>query len=107
MAINTAAITASISAFMAVWQLVGMLVPLAKQLVQTAESLFPAGGQGATKLEWVRGQIEIAFKGLDGVVTSFGDIWPKLADLINLYVSIANKAGWGHNSVDPNVTVGK
>lgn len=104
MGINVTSISASISAFMAVWQLVMMLVPLMKQLVQTAESLFPAGGQGAAKLAWVKDEISKAFDGLDGVVVTFAQVWPKLEDMIKLYVDIANKAGWTHEAVDPQAT---
>ncbi len=102
--LNVTSISASISAFMALWQLVMMLVPMVKQLVQTAESLFPAGGQGQTKLSWVKDELEKIFGGLDGVVMTFAQVWPKLEDIIKLYVDIANKAGWTHEAVDPSAT---
>lgn len=62
------------------------LVPLLRQLVDSAEVLFPEGGSGAKKLEAVKNWLSEAARILGVAEQTFAAAWPLLDSAITLLV---------------------
>lgn len=78
--------------FLQIIELVIKLMPLIRDAIAQAETLFPAGGSGATKLDYVKTMIQSAINTVSPVSTTFDAVWNTVAPLIELMVpSIAPK----------------
>ncbi|HJW55879.1 MAG TPA: hypothetical protein VJ577_11445 [Burkholderiaceae bacterium] len=77
----------------AIVKIVFQLMPVIDAGIRAVEQIMPQGGQGAAKLELVRGTIEAAFKGLEDVSVSFQDAWPAIQNVIAKLVSVYNAIG--------------
>ena len=64
------------------------LAPLLGQLIQTAEQLLPAGGNGAAKLEMVRGWIDNAVKADATLAPLVSTAWPLISASISGIVAV-------------------
>lgn len=73
-------------------KLVAALWPVAKTLLETAESAF-GGGKGAEKLAYVKNMLQGAYDALDQGYAAFESVWPALQKLIALTVSTYNALG--------------
>lgn len=81
------------SKFFAVLKLVLLLLPLVKEMVVTIEAQFPEGGQGAKKLEMVRGILEKTFDVVNELDVAFEQVWPIVSTVISSVVALKNATG--------------
>lgn len=66
------------------------LLPALSKFITEVESMFPQGGAGQAKLEAVRQMLEAAFAGINGLTTTFEEVWPLLHAAIGSLVNVAN-----------------
>lgn len=71
-------------------RLILSLLPLIVEAVNTVEKMFPQGGLGQQKLEFVRNLLEGAFKTATDVSVEFEKIWPPIQGLIGSLVTMYN-----------------
>lgn len=64
------------------------LMPVITQMVDAIEQLFPAGGNGALKLEMVKGLLTSGTNKGDMAVEAIESIWPMLSVLISFIVKL-------------------
>ena len=69
------------------------LAPLLSQLIQTAETMLPAGGNGAVKLEMVRGWIDSAVKADTSLAPLVAVAWPLVSASISAMVAAYKASG--------------
>lgn len=74
-------------------RLVLTLLPVIIDAVKAIEAAYPASGQGALKLDLVRGVLEGAYNAGSGAAAKFEDLWPALQSTIGSVVSFMNSAG--------------
>lgn len=74
-------------------RLVLTLLPVIIDAVKAIEAAYPASGQGALKLDLVRGVLEGAYNAGSGAVAKFDDLWPALQSTIASIVSFMNASG--------------
>lgn len=89
---------------LAIISLINNLLPLILQTVRTVESLFPAGGQGAAKLEMVQGVVQHALNVSTGVQVSAEKILPVLVPIVSGAVHILNASGVFNKTSQPAPT---
>jgi hypothetical protein len=77
--------------FLAMLRLVFSLLPIIHEAIDQIETLFPQGGNGATKLAMVQSVIEKAMKVTDTGGAVFSAIWPTVAGLIGDIVAMKKK----------------
>lgn len=77
--------------FIAMFRLVISLLPILHQAIDTIETMFPQGGNGAAKLAMVQGIVEKAMSVTDTGGAVFASVWPMLAGMVNDIVAIKNK----------------
>jgi hypothetical protein len=81
------------------------LAPLLGQLIQTAEQLMPAGGNGAAKLELVRGWIDAAVKADATLSPLVSTAWPLVSASISGLVAVYKASGaFGSTAAAPATT---
>ena len=69
------------------------LAPLLGQLIVTAEKMMPAGGNGAAKLEMVRGWIDAAVKADADLSPLVSTAWPLVSASIAAMVAAYKTSG--------------
>jgi hypothetical protein len=73
-------------------KLIAALWPVAKTLLETAESAF-GSGKGAEKLAYVREMLQSAYEALDQGYDAFQSVWPAIQRLITITVTAYNAIG--------------
>ncbi len=81
------------AAFLSTFQLIVSLLPLVAQSVQAVEALLPASGQGAQKLELVKGLVADAAQGVPSLVSTAGEVSGVVTTIINRVVAFFNAVG--------------
>lgn len=74
-------------------KLVLALLPVIIDAVKAIEAAYPASGQGALKLDLVRGVLEGAYNAGSGAIGKFEDLWPALQGTVSAVVSFMNSSG--------------
>jgi hypothetical protein len=62
-------------------------------MIVELEKLFPESGQGSVKLALIKAYVQKAFDFAGTALPSFEGIWPKIAEIISVAVSIFNSSG--------------
>jgi hypothetical protein len=68
--------------FLAVLQVIGTLFPIVVKLVETIQHALPDSGQGAIKLEMLKGLLEKAYAQEQTMAVSFEHVWPYLEPVV-------------------------
>lgn len=82
-----------ITKLIAVAKAVAVLWPLAIQFVEQVELLLPESGNGAAKLQMVKTWLKAAYESIEGLSTTFDDVWPTIERLIEALVASLNSLG--------------
>lgn len=73
-------------------KLVAALWPVAKTMLETAETAF-GSGKGAEKLAYVKNMLQAAYDSLDSGYAMFETVWPSIQRLITVTVATYNALG--------------
>jgi hypothetical protein len=79
--------------FLEAARLVLSLVPTLIAAVRAIEDALPDGGNGALKLEAVRGLLQSAYETATDQVQKFETVWPTLKRAIDVIVGLFNSVG--------------
>lgn len=79
--------------YLALIRLVLALLPAVIDAVKAIEAAYPAAGQGALKLDLVRGILQNAYDAGTGVTVKFDELWPVLQNTVASVVGFMNSAG--------------
>lgn len=73
--------------------LVAQLLPTLIAAIKAVEDAMPQAGQGAAKLEMVRGWCEAAYATVTGTTITFAQVWPALEATVKSIVTVKNALG--------------
>lgn len=79
--------------FLEAAKLVLSLTPTLIAAVRAIEDALPEGGNGALKLEAVRGFLQASYENATDQVAKFDTVWPVLKGAIDVIVGLFNRAG--------------
>lgn len=79
--------------FLAIIQILNVLMPLLHTAIATVEAAIPQGGKGAVKLAAVKAMLEAAFNSVNHATVKFEQVWPTLEAMITVMVKTLNLAG--------------
>lgn len=81
------------SKILAVIQAVVALTPEIKNAVVAAESVFPAGTPGASKLSYVEALLSAAYSVEQTAAATWADVWPAISKAVTVIVATWNSLG--------------
>lgn len=77
--------------FLQIIKLIFVLLPLVIDAIKAVEAAVPAGGQGAAKLDAIRGMLQSAYTVADSTMPTFEKLWPALSGTVGAIVGLFNK----------------
>ncbi len=79
--------------FLSVVKMILTMLPAIIEAIKAIEAALPAGGQGAAKLDAIRGVLQSAYGVASDATERFEAVWPAISGTVSALVALFNKAG--------------
>ena len=79
--------------FLQIVKLILSMLPAIIEAVKAIEAAMPAGGQGAAKLDAIRGILSSAYAIASDAQAQFDSVWPAISGTVSAVVGMFNRAG--------------
>lgn len=79
--------------FLQIVKLILSMLPAIIEAVKAIEAALPAGGQGAAKLDAIKGVLQSAYGVANDATAQFEAVWPAISGTVSALVALFNKAG--------------
>lgn len=79
--------------FLELVKLIAALYPILMQTIKSLEEAMPDAGQGAQKLEILKGTLAAAYTKLDDAKMKFEEVWPTIQMVVSTIVTVFNNTG--------------